>query len=247
MVVSYKEVLDSLRKLKVYDLSPLFETNMPMWPTHPSMGIIADARNFDQNGYAAQTLVISEHTGSHVDAPAHVLRSMSNVTIDTYPVDKLIGVYKKYDLAAYKFKPGELVQLETIKTVEREEKIMPDPEDIILIDFGWDQYYRPNSKDPSERAWWAANAPGLSEEVCRYFSNARIRAIGSDTAGCEIAIVDGLEQSGSGHEKYFLPNHILIIEGLRGLSATPNVGIFIALPLKIKKGTGSPIRPILLA
>ncbi|MFI5449824.1 MAG: cyclase family protein [Candidatus Bathyarchaeia archaeon] len=245
--MSYREILSSIRKLKAFDLSPMFDTNMLGWPTHPNMGIIRDARNFDQDGYLAQTLVMSEHTGSHVDAPAHVMRAMPQATIDTYPPDLLIGLYKKYDFTAYEPKAGEMVTLQTVKAVQEKQKFELERDDIVLLDFGWDKYYHPESKDPQQRAWWGRNMPGLSEDACIYFADAKVRAVGSNTAGCDDCEVDGVLKYNYGHMKYFLPNHILIIEGLIGLGQAPPTGIFIALPLKIKGGSGSPIRPILLA
>jgi len=242
------EAITALRKLKVYDISLTLDTNMPNWPGHPSMAIVRDARNFEQNGYFAQTLIMSEHTGSHVDAPAHAVRSMPQATIDTYPGDMLLAPYKKYDLIPYDYQAGESLDLETIRTFEKKEGFSIEPGDIILLQFGWDKYYRPESKDMVDRIWWATNSPGLTEEACKYFATSKIRAIGTDSLGCDAPFKDGVELGASvGHEKYFLPNHIFIMESLGKLREAPATGIFIAVPLKIKGGSGSPIRPILLA
>ncbi|MFM1653443.1 cyclase family protein [Brevibacillus sp. B_LB10_24] len=228
----------------VYDISPLFEHNMPGWPTHDKLGVITNARNFDQNGYYAQTLVMSEHTGSHVDAPRHNFPELA--TIDDFPADYLIGPYKKYDLSAYNPQPGEPVTLQIIKEVERKENFSPNQGDIVLLDFGWDQYYKPESTNPKERTWWEKNEPGLTEEVCRYFCEAGIKAIGADTAAVDISVKDGVVTSAYGHRKYFLPKNILIMEGFHNMDKAPATGIFLAIPLKIKAGSGSPIRPFLL-
>src|SRR5208282_975769 len=216
-----KLILKSLRSLRAIDASPLFETNMPGWPTHPTMSIVEDARNFRQNGYFAQTLVMSEHTGSHVDAPAHLIRTMPEATIDRYPVDALIGLSKKYDLTRYKFKAGEQVPLKTIKETEKRAGFRLERNDIIILQFGWEKYYQVNSANPTKREWWGKNMPGLSAAVC------------------DECVIDGQLKHNFGHMKYFLPNHIFIIEGLRNLEKTPTIGIFIALPLKIKGGSGS--------
>ena len=50
-----------------------------------------------------------------------------------------------------------------------------------------------------------------------------------------------------GHTRYFLPNEILLFEGLVGLAAAPPRGIFVGLPLRIGGGSGSPIRAVLVA
>lgn len=239
------EIHELMAHLNVYDISPTFETNMPGMYTHPTLGIVRDARNFDQNGYFAQTLIMSEHTGSHVDAPGHFLSSLDK--IDTFPADVLIGPYKKYDLTSFKPKAGELISLSDIKDVENKEGFSLNQGDVALLQFGWDKYFKPNSNDPAEREWYGKNEPGLTEDACRYFYESGIRAIGSDSAGCDIGIVDGEMTAGFGHEKYFLPNNILIMEGFVNMDKAPHEGLFLAIPLKIKDGSGSPIRPVLLA
>jgi kynurenine formamidase len=49
-----------------------------------------------------------------------------------------------------------------------------------------------------------------------------------------------------GHAGAFLPRGVLIVEGLTGLADVPATGLFLALPLKIAGGTGSPVRVVLL-
>ena len=51
---------------------------------------------------------------------------------------------------------------------------------------------------------------------------------------------------GPGHSSWFLPRGILIVEGLRGLANVAATGLIVAIPLKIKGGTGSPLRVLLL-
>ena len=85
-------------------------------------------------------------------------------------------------------------------------------------------------KKADECNWWGENAPGLDEETCRFLSESEVKAVGAEF----------------GHAVYFLPRSILIIEGLHDLAKVPPIFYFIALPLKIKGGSGSPIRPIAL-
>src|SRR5690242_12110284 len=89
-------LLKCMSEMEKYDISPILETNMPGWHSHPSLGIINNHRNYEQNGYYAQTLVISEHTGAHVDAPIHCHEHMAS--IDEVPIDSMIGPFKKYDI-----------------------------------------------------------------------------------------------------------------------------------------------------
>lgn len=231
-----------MNEMEKYDISPVLETNMPGWHTHPSLGMVHNHRNFEQSGYYAQTLVMSEHTGAHVDAPIHIHGKLAS--IDEIPIDAMIGPYKKYDITSYKPKAGEPVTLEILKEIEERDNFRLEKGDIVLLDFGWDQYFKPDSKDPHEREWWGKNEPGLTEEACKYFYEAGIKAVGSDTPAADICIVNGNIISAFGHAQYFLPNNILILEGLQNLNKIPIEGVFMATPLKIKGGSGSPIRPI---
>jgi arylformamidase len=73
-----------------------------------------------------------------------------------------------------------------------------------------------------------------------------VRVVASDTATADTAMVDGKITSDLGHTTYFLPNGILLVESLIGLAAAPPTGLFLALPLKIHGGSGSPIRAVLV-
>jgi len=233
-----------LRTLDVYDLSPLFETNMPGFITDPPLGIVPDAKNIVQNYYFTQILVISEHNGSHVDAPVYIHRGMNS--IDKFPCGHLIGPYKKYDLTGFNPEAGKNITLSQIREVEARDGISPHAGDIILLQFGWDRYYLPDSKVLFEKDWYAANVPGITEEVMEYFVDVGIRAIGSDAPSTDNAYTDSKITSMPGQQKHFLPNNILPMSGFVNMRVAPATGLFMAIPLKIKNGSASPIRPILV-
>ncbi len=85
--------------------------------------------------------------------------------------------------------------------------------------------------------------PGLSEEVCKLFMERKVKAVGTDTVAGDTPMKDGKESHSYGHDDYWLPNDILILEMLANLDKLPTRCFFIAVPLKIKGGSGSPIRP----
>lgn len=238
------EIAKLLKTLDVYDVSPVFETNMPGFTTDPPLGIVPDAKNIEQNYYFTQILVISEHNGSHVDAPIHIHRGMGS--IESFPCGHLIGPYKKYDLTGFNPEAGKNITLDQIRQIEARDKITPHKGDIILLQFGWDKYYLPDSKVLFEKDWYAANVPGIDEETMKYFTDAQIRAIGSDAPSTDSAYTESKITSMPGREKYFLPNNILTMAGFVNMAKAPAIGLFMAIPLKIKNGSGSPIRPILV-
>lgn len=233
------EVLNQLISgAKLVDLSPTIEHNMPKWPTHPQI-IVDPTITHAHDGYYCQTLVMGEHTGAHVDCPAHILPEMQDKTVDTYEPTMVMGPAIKYDMYRLNAQPGDRITKEQILELEAEMGDQAKPGDIVLLDFGYQQYW----KLDNEWKYYALNEPGLSEEACALFAERKIRAVGSDTVACDTPVKDGYEYFSYGHHNSFLPNEIFIMEMLRNLGKLPRRCYFMAIPLKIKHGSGSPIRP----
>ena len=234
------KALDELIKgASVIDLSPRIEHGMPKWPTHPM--VIVDATvTQEHDGYFCQTLVMGEHTGAHVDAPAHVVRGMTEWTIDRFPADILIGPAIHYDLSRFDPQPGERITIDQIRQLEEEMGDHCREGDIVLLDFGWQKYWTCGP----DWIFYGKNQPGLDEETCRLFAERGVKAVGADTVACDTPVKDGFEYESFGHYKYWLPNKIFIMEMLMNLNQLPHRCDFIATPLFIKGGSGSPIRPV---
>jgi kynurenine formamidase len=238
---------DALRNATFYDVSPVVDERLPVFPGHPPIEIRANERTHERDGYFLQRLALGEHVGSHVDAPAHAVAALSHRTIDRFPVDRFVAPYVKYDLSALALAPGDLVGASELLDVERRAGVACRAGDIAIVQFGWDVHLRPESEDAGERAWWIRNAPGLAADACELLAGRGVAGVGSDTATCDCAVVDGTITSDVGHTEWFLPNEILLFEGLVGLGAAPATGLFIGLPLRIRGGSGSPIRAVLVA
>jgi kynurenine formamidase len=234
------QVASLLRGMRVVDLSPLLERGIPNWPMHPPL-VIDKAREIERDGYYLQLLMISEHTGTHVDAPNHIHRSMADVSIDQFPADTLIAPAVVYDFFDKDLKPGALVTLAMVQAYEKKHGVRVGKGEIALINFGWMQRYW---RTDSQSTWFVKNAPGIAEDAIIYFKEQGIRAIGCDTVACDMAVVDGKGLATPGHEKHWLPNKILIIEMLTNLDKLSPRCLFVATPLKIQGGSGSPIRPL---
>jgi len=239
------ELAKLLKECKIYDISPVMESNMPGFRNHPAFWIIPEGRTYDLHNYYAQMLVMCEHHGAHVDAPSHIVRGKAN--IDELAPDALIGPYKKYDFIPYGPEAGKNMTMKEIKEIEAKEGFEPEDGDIILLQYGWDKYYLPESRSLAEREWYGGNVPGIEEEAIKYFAGKKLRAIGSDAISTDNAYINYTIIQMPGHDKYWLPNGILITEGFVNMTAAPSQGLFVALPLKFKNGSGSPIRTVLIA
>lgn len=239
--VTFAQVAHAIDGCDIVDLSPLIEAGMPRWPTHPDVGVERDARTIEQHGYFAQTLVLPEHSGCHVDAPAHL---GFGATVDELAVDTLVGPAKKIDASREELGPGDVLSYRRYRQIADQAGLTVSAGDIVLFEFGWDQHYADEVAGTLERGWWGANEPGLDENVCRSLHEVGVRAVGSDTAGCDIAERGGEIVSSFGHSTWFLPRGIPIVEGLQGLARVPAEFMFVALPLRIAGGSGSPLRAV---
>jgi kynurenine formamidase len=231
----------SLAALDVVDLSPTLRANMPRFTTHPELQIAEHARTIEENGYRLQTLVLPEHVGAHVDAPAHVVAERPEATVDTLPPTALWGRAVCVDVSGREWQPGELLSVDDFMRAAAERGATPAEGDVVLVNFGWSRHLEPGGRGP---VFWSRNTPGFTEELCRELRDLGVRAVCSDSATCDCAVVDAQLVCAYGHDQYFLPHDIYIIECLENLGRLPAVSYFAALPLKIQAGSGSPLRPV---
>jgi arylformamidase len=234
----------AVRELRIHDVSPALASDLPVFFMYESPSV-TPLYEHAAGGAAANKLEMAEHVGTHVDAPFHF--DPNGKTVDQLAPDVLLlRPYKKFDLTGNDHQPGDLVQLEHLVAAAERGGFTPEDGDVAILEFGWDRYLADGS-DAREQEWWGRNQPGLSEAACQYLASAGISAVACDTAACDVATRDGEILSGHGHAQYFLPAGILIVEGLKGLARVPVTGLFLALPLKIRGGTGSPVRVLLLS
>lgn len=232
-----------MAQCEVIDLAPLLVPNMVKWPTHPDLAIIDDARSHKEHGYFLQTLIIPEHVGCHVDAPSHAHATLPHKTIDTFPADCITGPAKKVDVSDLDLEPGALLTLAQYRDAAIRAGVEVEKGDIALVQFGWDKNL-PGGSAGRDRDWWGRNNPGMDEDLCRFFSERGVKAVGTDTVSADLGQKDNVIVADYGHRTYFLPRDILIIEGLLDLARAPASFYFVALPLKIRGGSGSPLRPV---
>lgn len=245
MTQNASTIIKAFSELQVYNISPQFESNMPGTPSNPPFWAVHDARTYEMHNYYCQTLIFGEHIGTHIDAPAHT--TPGGKTIDDFEAGYFIAPYKLLDCRSYDMKPGDMVTPALIEELTDKAGITIEPGDIVLFCYGWDKYYRPDLPEGPDRTFYGYNSPGLSDESCVYLMDLGVKAVGSDTIQGTIPMVGGKFITLESHDTYLLPHGVAIIEGLMNLGSVPAEGLFVALPLKIKNGSGSPITPIILA
>ncbi|HKP43042.1 cyclase family protein [Mycobacterium sp.] len=244
--VPLPEIGAAVRQLRHHDVSPMYRPELPLFFPMPHVQVenISDRGPDVEVGVIANMWTLPEHSGSHVDAPSHFFSG--GKTIHELPIDALFfQPFKKIDLTPDDPQPGEPVSEEQLRAAAERAAVSLEPGDVAVIEFGWDRYL-PGGEAGKDETWWGLNEPGLSDDACEYLANAGVSAVACDTSACDFSILNGEMSGGSGHTRWFLPQGILIVEGLTRLSEVPATGMFVALPLKLENGSGSPLRVLLL-
>ncbi|MCG2810511.1 MAG: cyclase family protein [Candidatus Aminicenantes bacterium] len=208
--------------MTVIDLSHFISGSMPVFPgTEPPK--IVDARTVAKNGFAEKLLSLYSHSGTHIDAPGHILAGAA--TLDELAVDRFLGPGLVLDVAAVRGGKIEIADLEPYK-----ESL--NGVEFALLHSGWARHWG--------EARYFSSYPVLSRNAAQWLTGFRLKGFGVDMIS-----VDEVESTSVPVHKVFFAKNTIIIENLDNLGAL--IGkefIFSCLPLKIAGGDGSPVRAV---
>jgi len=97
--------------------------------------------------------------------------------------------------------------------------------------------------DTKEWRYYTDNQPGLTEDVADFVFGKKVKAFGTDTVAVGTPITGGVSETCYFHQRV-LRNEIYLMECLTQLEKLPPKCFFFAAPLKIYRGSGSPIRAL---
>ncbi len=234
----------SLPSGRVVDLSYAFDAESVYWPTAESFKLETDFEGMTDKGYyySAYRYTAAEHGGTHLDAPVHFAKGRASV--DQIPLDQLMGAGLVVDVTSQcATNPDYLVTVADFQKWEkRNGKITAGS--IVLLRTGYGKFYPDRKKylGTDERGAEAVaklHFPGLDPLAARWLTETRsIKAIGLDTA----SIDRGQSTLFESHRALFEKN-VPAFENVANLDQLPLKGFsIIALPMKIKGGSGGPLR-----
>ncbi|MDK2564006.1 cyclase family protein [Romboutsia sedimentorum] len=225
--------------LKVIDLSQEIFEGMSIFPMHQPTFIMTNMtheENMKQTGskslgFSARNLLISEHGGTHCDAVWEY--KPSGETIENMPLEYFFGSAICIDLSNIPY--SRYIETDDIKNALKNAKEELSKGDIVLMYTG--HYDRNFNTDK-----WQTEYSGLSYEAAKYLADCGVVNIGVDAP----AIDHPDDLNFSGHlvcGEYDITNS----ENLCNLDKVLNKRfLYFGLPLKIRGGSGSPIRAIAL-
>lgn len=231
---------------RMVDLTHPFDEATIYWPTARRFHLEPVAHGHTPGGwwYAANDFCAAEHGGTHLDAPIHFAEG--GWTADEVPLDRLRGPAVVVDVSARADADRDLlIRADDFRAHEAAHGRIPDGA-IVLLRTGWSRRW------PDEARYLGTavrgdvehlHFPGLSEDGARWLVKERgVRGVGIDTASID-----------RGQSKDFRAHRTLaagsaaIFENLANLDEVPPRGsVFIGLPMKIKGGSGGPLRAVVL-
>lgn len=233
-------------KGEIIDLTHTFSEESVYWVTAKEFQLEEVAKGNTGNGYyySANNFSTAEHGGTHIDAPIHFAENKQ--TVDQIPLENLIGTGVKIDVSAKALKnPDYLISINDIIAWENEHSEIPS-QSIVLLYTGYGKYY-PDAKKylgTDERGPAAVKKlhfPGLSPEAASWLiKNRNIKAVGLDTAS-----IDYGQSTNFATHVVLMTQNVPAFENVANLEKLPLTGFqVIALPMKIKGGSGGPLRII---
>lgn len=226
------------------DLTHDFSTETVYWPTAQPFRLDTVSAQRTPAGfyYAANNFSAAEHGGTHLDAPVHF--SEGQWTTDQIPLERLIGPAVVVDVSARTDgMPDYLVSREDLLQWESAHGRMPDNA-IVMIRTGWGRFWPDRARylgttRVGPDAIPELHFPGIDSAAARWLVNERrARAVGIDTPSLDY----GQSSTYDSHQILFAAN-IPGFENVAQLEQLPPTGAWIvALPMKIKGGSGGPLR-----
>lgn len=236
-----------LEALEWIDLTYTYDSSTLYWPNNVN-GFV---HNTEAEGktplgyyYSSYSICTPEHGGTHLDAPIHFAEN--RLTMDQLPLSSLTGAAVVIDVSAKALDNRDyLVSVEDIEAWEKTNGQIPE-QTIILFRTGYGKFYPDREKyfgtaKKGMEAIPELHFPGIGPEATRWLVEKRkIKAMGLDTPSMDY-----------GQSKDFQTHRILLdtnkpgFENVANLDKLPAKGIYVvALPMKIGKGSGGPLRII---
>ena len=241
-------------RIRVVDLTQTLAPEFPQIALPPEFGQswpfrIEEASNYDARGpgWYWNNFSCGEHTGTHFDAPIHWIsgKDLPNNSTDTIPVKDMIAPACVIDCSAEAARDADfLLTVDRVLTWEKKHGRIP-ARSWLLMRTDWSKRSDPAAYQNFDET--GQHTPGPSAELARFLVAERdVLGFGSESIGTD-----------AGQGQYLnppYPCHYYMhgagrygLQCLRNLDLLPATGsIVFAAPLKIQKGSGSPLRVLAL-
>jgi kynurenine formamidase len=265
------QLLELIGKHKLYDLAHPYFPGMPHFPTHPPFVFGLTRKHGDmilEGGVSssADSIAFGGHVGTHIDALCHFsCDGLLHGGLEAKAVQDDSSGFAKLgvDTIAPILRRGVLLDIAAqmkLEALPTDFSITPDhldaalkdakttihPGDVVLLRTGWASYFTNTAQFLTGGQGPVVAGPGPEIDAARWLSKRGVFAAGSDTIAFEKMPAPAMPV----HVHLLVESGIHIIEALNLQELSRDSireFVFTASPLKIRGGTGSPIRPLALA
>ena len=209
---------------------------------------LEEISHYDERGPAWYWNNIStgEHTGTHFDAPVHWVTGRDGEDVSQVPLPRLIAPAAVLDFSAQAAADADfLLEVDHIKEWESQHGALPEG-GWLLYRTGWD------ARAQDQQAFLNADetgphTPGIAIDCARWLAEeSPIVGIGAETVGTDAGQAYTFEPAFPVHS-FMLGANKFGVPQLANLAKLPPTGaVFMAFPLKIEGGSGSPVRAVAL-
>ncbi len=241
--------------IEVVDCSGTLGPDTPLLKLPPELAVdtpkieIHAISEYDKNGpfWAWNWLKLGEHSGTHFDAPHHWItgRDYSDGFTDTLDLQRVVAPVNVLDFSKEcAADPDFLLTIDHVKAWEAEHGEIGAGEWVVLRS-DWDQRGDDEAKFLNADAT-GPHTPGPTAEVIQYLVDKGIVGWGNQCIGTDAGQAGGMDPPFPAHNLLH-KNNRFGLASLANLDKLPPRGaILIAAPLKIVRGTGSPVRALAL-
>lgn len=202
----------------IYDITMDIRNDMPVYKNRQEKRPVHRVvRDFASSGFYESRIDMDLHTGTHIDAPLHMIEKGSGVEgiglrrlmtkCRVLDFTELDGKISKSHLEKKTIKPGDFVLLKTKNSYSGK----------FIDDFVY-----------------------LDHTGAEYLRDCKASGVGIDALGIE------RDQPDHPTHKILLGHGIVILEGLRLAAVNEGEYILLALPLKVAGAEAAPVRAVLL-
>jgi len=206
--------------MRIYDITVPLSSALPVYPGDPEVTITPLAQLQWGDAANVSRLVLSSHTGTHLDAPRHFFAD--GLTIDGLDLHVLMG-------------PARVCAFPHVTSHLTADDLRP---------LGLAGTQRLLLQTPNAALWqktgFQTNYVALTESAAYLLVEMGIQLVGIDYLS-----VDAFERQDFPVHRILLRAGVLILEGLDLRAVPPGDYELLALPLLLQHGDGAPVRAIL--
>lgn len=208
--------------MQLIDLSLAIDSDMPRFGGTPPV-YVAHSHRLDEAGFRMCTVLLGNHAGTHLDAPAHFLAD--GKTVENVQLERCIGEAIVLDLSD---------KASSTDPITVDDLIAAGAESItgcrLLIRTDWDRHFG----DPG----YFTDFPPLAPETAGWFASEGVWLVGVDLPTLHQTEFARMHET-------MLSADIAIIESLANLRLLSQPRVFFSgLPIKLAGADGAPVRAV---